>query len=57
MTIELSGQREQLILSLLRTGKFTSPNEVVDEGLRLVESMVRPIRPYRPGSSRRPRMV
>ena len=37
MTIHLSGQREQLILSLLQAGKFTSADEVIDEALRLVE--------------------
>jgi Arc/MetJ-type ribon-helix-helix transcriptional regulator len=37
MTIHLSEQREQLILSLVRAGKFASAEEVVDEGLRLVE--------------------
>ncbi len=37
MTIHLTGQREQLILSLLRAGKFSSSDEVIDEALRLVE--------------------
>jgi putative addiction module CopG family antidote len=37
MTIHLSEQREQLILSLVRAGIFASAEEVVDEGLRLVE--------------------
>lgn len=41
MTIHLSEQREQLILSLLRAGKFASADEVVDEGLRLVEQRLR----------------
>jgi len=36
MTIHLSGNREQVILSLLRAGKFTSSDEVIDEALRLV---------------------
>jgi Arc/MetJ-type ribon-helix-helix transcriptional regulator len=36
MTIHLSGQREQVILSLLRAGKFASADEVIDEALRLV---------------------
>jgi Arc/MetJ-type ribon-helix-helix transcriptional regulator len=36
MTIHLSGQREQVILSLLRAGKFASSDEVIDEALRLV---------------------
>ena len=36
MTIHLSGQREQVILSLLRAGKFASSEEVIDEALRLV---------------------
>ena len=37
MTIHLSGHREQVILSLLRAGKFASSDEVIDEALRLVE--------------------
>jgi Arc/MetJ-type ribon-helix-helix transcriptional regulator len=37
MMIHLSEQRERLIHSLLRVGKFASAEEVVDEGLRLVE--------------------
>ena len=41
MTIHLSEQREQLILSLVRAGKFASADEVVDEGLRLVEQRLR----------------
>jgi Arc/MetJ-type ribon-helix-helix transcriptional regulator len=36
MTIHLSGQGEQLILSLLQAGKFASSDEVIDEALRLV---------------------
>lgn len=36
MTIHLSGQREQIVLSLLRVGKFASADEVIDEALRLV---------------------
>ncbi|MGA2706279.1 MAG: hypothetical protein ABSH35_35050 [Isosphaeraceae bacterium] len=36
MTIHLSGHREQVILSLLRAGKFASSDEVIDEALRLV---------------------
>jgi Arc/MetJ-type ribon-helix-helix transcriptional regulator len=36
MTIHLSGHREQVILSLLRAGKFSSSDEVIDEALRLV---------------------
>jgi Arc/MetJ-type ribon-helix-helix transcriptional regulator len=36
MIINLSGQREQIVLALLREGKFTSPDEVIDEALRLV---------------------
>jgi Arc/MetJ-type ribon-helix-helix transcriptional regulator len=36
MTIHLSGQREQVILSLLRAGKFASSDDVIDEALRLV---------------------
>jgi Arc/MetJ-type ribon-helix-helix transcriptional regulator len=37
MTIQLSEQRQQLVLSLLRAGKFASADDVIDEGLRLVE--------------------
>jgi len=40
MTIQLSEQREQLILSLLRAGKFASADDVIDEGLRLVEQRI-----------------
>jgi len=40
MTIQVSEQREQFILSLLRTGKFASADEVIDEGLRLVEQRI-----------------
>ena len=36
MMINLSGQREQIVLSLLRAGRFTSADEVIDEALRLV---------------------
>jgi Arc/MetJ-type ribon-helix-helix transcriptional regulator len=36
MTIHLSGEREQRILSLVQTGRFSSPNDVIDEALRLV---------------------
>jgi Arc/MetJ-type ribon-helix-helix transcriptional regulator len=37
MTIHLSGQRKQLILSLVQAGKFASSDEVLGEALRLVE--------------------
>jgi Arc/MetJ-type ribon-helix-helix transcriptional regulator len=36
MTIHLSGQREQVVLSLMQAGKFASADEVIDEALRLV---------------------
>jgi Arc/MetJ-type ribon-helix-helix transcriptional regulator len=36
MTIHLSGSREQLVLSLLQGGQFSSADEVIDEALRLV---------------------
>ncbi len=36
MTIHLSGRREQIVLSLLEAGKFSSADEVIDEALRLV---------------------
>ena len=37
MTIDLSGQRERIVLSLMQAGKFASADEVIDEALRLVE--------------------
>jgi Arc/MetJ-type ribon-helix-helix transcriptional regulator len=37
MTIHLSGDREQLVLSLLSAGKFASSDAVIDKALRLVE--------------------
>jgi Arc/MetJ-type ribon-helix-helix transcriptional regulator len=37
MTIHLSGSREQIILSLMEAGRFSSVDEVIDEALRLVE--------------------
>lgn len=37
MIIDLTGQREQIILSLLRSGKFSSVDEVVNEALYLVK--------------------
>ena len=36
MTIQLSGEREQIILSLLQAGQFPSADAVIDEALRLV---------------------
>ncbi len=36
MTIHLTGPREQIVLSLLQAGKFSSADEVIDEALRLV---------------------
>ena len=36
MTIHLSGEREQVILSLLLAGKFASSDEVIDQAQRLV---------------------
>ena len=36
MTIDILGQREEVILSLVRAGKFASADEVIDEALRLV---------------------
>jgi Arc/MetJ-type ribon-helix-helix transcriptional regulator len=36
MTIHLSEDREQVILSLLRTGEFAWSDEVIDKALRLV---------------------
>ena len=37
MTIHLSGHREQIVLSLLQAGKFSSADEVIDEAIRLVQ--------------------
>jgi Arc/MetJ-type ribon-helix-helix transcriptional regulator len=37
MIIHLLGPREQIILSLMEAGKFSSVDEVIDEALRLVE--------------------
>jgi Arc/MetJ-type ribon-helix-helix transcriptional regulator len=37
MTIHLHGSREQLVLSLLQAGQFSSADEVIDEALRLIE--------------------
>ena len=37
MTIYLSGQQEEVILSLMRAGNFASADEVIDEALRLIE--------------------
>ena len=42
MTIHLSGEQEQIILSLLQTGSFTSANEVIGEALRLVGQRIEP---------------
>jgi Arc/MetJ-type ribon-helix-helix transcriptional regulator len=36
MTIHLSGQREQIVLSLLEAGAFPSADAVIDEALRLI---------------------
>jgi antitoxin ParD1/3/4 len=36
MTINLSGDREQLVRSLMQAGGFASENDVVDEALRLL---------------------
>jgi len=36
MNVYLSGQREQIVISLLQAGKFSSADEVIDEALRLV---------------------
>ena len=41
MTIHLSGQREQVVLSLLPSGKFASTEAVIDEALRLVTNDIR----------------
>jgi Arc/MetJ-type ribon-helix-helix transcriptional regulator len=52
MTIQLSREREQVILSLLQTGKFASADEVIDEALRLVGQ-----RYQEPGETKKPAAV
>ncbi len=37
MTIHLSGDREQLVRSLMQGGQFASEDEVIDEALRLLK--------------------
>jgi Arc/MetJ-type ribon-helix-helix transcriptional regulator len=37
MKIDLSGQRERIVLSLVQAGRFASADDVIDEALRLVE--------------------
>jgi antitoxin ParD1/3/4 len=37
MTIQLSGDREQLVRSLVEGGQFASEDEVIDEALRLLQ--------------------
>ncbi len=36
MTIHLSGDREQIVRSLMQGGRFASEDEVIDEALRLL---------------------
>jgi len=36
MTIQLSGEREQLVRSLMQGGQFASEDEVIDAALRLL---------------------
>ena len=36
MTIQLSGDREQIVRSLMQGGRFASEDEVIDEALRLL---------------------
>ena len=37
MTIDLSGEREQFVRSLIEGGQYASENEVIAEALRLLE--------------------
>ena len=37
MTIQLSGQREQLVRSLMQGGQFASEDEVIDAALQLLQ--------------------
>ena len=37
MTIQLSGEREQFVRSLVQGGQFNSEDEVIDEALRLLQ--------------------
>jgi antitoxin ParD1/3/4 len=37
MTIELSGDREQLVRSLIQDGRFASEDEVIDAALQLLQ--------------------
>lgn len=37
MSIQLSGEREQLVRSLVQGGGYTSEDEVIDEALRLLQ--------------------
>ena len=36
MTIHLTGDREQIVRSLMQDGRFASEDEVIDEALRLL---------------------
>jgi antitoxin ParD1/3/4 len=37
MTIELSGDREQLVRSMIQDGRFASEDEVIDAALQLLQ--------------------
>jgi antitoxin ParD1/3/4 len=37
MTIHLSGERGQIVRTFLEDGRFASEDEVIDEGLRLLQ--------------------
>ena len=52
MTIQLSSDRERMILSLLQAGRFSSADAVIDEALRLVEERYAgPEEPTTPGQA------
>ena len=37
MSIQLTGEREQIIRSFIQDGRFSSEDEVIDEALRLLQ--------------------
>ncbi len=37
MTIHLSGDREQVVRTLMKAGRYASEDEVIDEALRLLQ--------------------
>jgi putative addiction module CopG family antidote len=52
MTIHLSNEQEQIILSLLQSGTFRSADEVIGEALRLVGQRVEPHEDLKESASR-----